>query len=384
MSRRRLLLPTLLLTASLFQAGCSGSKDSGGTGVVSVQLVDGPIGGFQEVNVHILSVEIASGGGWITLGHPDRTYNLLALTGGLSETLASGATLPEGHYSQMRLVLGSGNTVKLADGSVQDLFVPSGLQSGLKLITSFDVVAGTTKDVWIDFDAAHSIQITHTGASDKYLLRPTLRAYDKVATGAVRGTLTEAGTGAPLAGATVYAEVLDGTGEPALARSTFTDAQGAYVLDLLPVGATYHIVSQPKVGTGTVKGYDAQVSPGLALSSGTALQTWSAAFTANAALGTVTGTLTPVATDAQSDLVQLRQSLTPAGGTAGTFIVDSAMAQVGTATETYSLGNLPAGGYTLRGLRRTLNPDGSVTFTKTPASPATVAGGATATVNLVF
>lgn len=384
MSLRPLLLPALLLAATLFQGGCSGTKDSGGTGVVRVQLVDGPVGGFQEVNVHILSVEIASGGGWVTLGHPDRTYNLLALTGGLSETLASGATLPEGHYSQMRLVLGSGNTVKLADGSLQDLFVPSGLQSGLKLITHFEVVAGTTKDVWIDFDAAHSIQLTHTGASDKYLLRPTLRAYDKVATGAVQGTLTEAGTGAPLVNAMVYAEVLDGTGEPALARSTFTDAQGAYVLDLLPVGATYHIVSQPKVGTGAVKGYDAQVSPGLALSPGSALQTWSAAFTANAALGTVTGTLTPVATDAQSDVVQLRQTLTPAGGTAGTFIVDSAMAQVGVATETYSLGNLPAGGYTLRGLRRTLNPDGSVTFMKTPASPATVAGGATTSVNLAF
>ena len=96
---------------------CGGSSSSSGSGAMNVHLVDGPISGYQEINVNIQSVEISGSNGWITLGTPNKTLNLLTLTGGVSETLASGATLPAGHYQQMRLILGSGNTVKLADGS---------------------------------------------------------------------------------------------------------------------------------------------------------------------------------------------------------------------------------------------------------------------------
>ncbi|NTW87488.1 MAG: DUF4382 domain-containing protein, partial [Holophagaceae bacterium] len=75
---------------------------------MNVHLVDGPLSGYQELNVHILSVEILGSGGWITLGTPDRTINLLRLVGGVEESLVNGATLPTGHYGQMRLVLGAG------------------------------------------------------------------------------------------------------------------------------------------------------------------------------------------------------------------------------------------------------------------------------------
>jgi hypothetical protein len=90
--------------------------------------------------------------------------------------------------------LGSGNTVNLADGTVEPLKVPSGMQSGIELIVNFDVAPGTTKDVWIDFDAAHSIQVVMAGMSGQYLLRPTCWAFDKTATGSIHGTLTDAAT----------------------------------------------------------------------------------------------------------------------------------------------------------------------------------------------
>ena len=324
-----------------FLMACGGSSGSG-SGVMSVHLVDGPISGYQEVNVHIQSVEISGNGGWITLGTPDKTYNLLSLTGGVSEMLAAGATLPAGHYQQMRLVLGSGNTVKLADGSVQPLTVPSGLQSGIKLIVSFDVAAGTTKDVWIDFDAAHSIQVVQAGASSQYLLRPTVWAYDKVVTGSISGKLTDATTTAGLANAVVYAETLDASGNARIARTTTTDATGAYTLDLLPVGATYFVVSQPVVGTPTSVAYDAKASDGFALSGTTPVFTYSAAFTANASLGGVGGGLTPVATSSQNDQVNLLQSLVTSSGTFS-FIVRTTMATVGTSTETYAFTTVPIG-----------------------------------------
>ncbi|WP_243303248.1 DUF4382 domain-containing protein [Geothrix oryzisoli] len=349
---------------------------------MTVHLVDGPISGYQEINVNIQTVEISGNGGWITLGTPNKTYNLLSLTGGVSELLASGATLPAGHYQQMRLVLGSGNTVKLADGSVQPLTVPSGLQTGIKLIVSFDVAAGTTKDVWIDFDAAHSIQVVQAGASSQYLLRPTVWAYDKIVTGSISGKLTDAATSTGLAGAVVYAETLDTGGNPRIARSTVTDATGAYTLDLLPVGATYYVVSQPVLGTTTPKAYDAKASDGYALSGTTPVFTYNAAFTADAATGGVSGGLTPVATSSQSDAVNLLQTLaTPTSGSFA-FIVDSTMATVATSTESYAFATVPVGLYSVQAVRTTLNLDGTTTVTSSTLQPATVTTGLTVTVNL--
>ena len=384
----RRLRSTVLFLAGFglaFLLGCGGSSGSGPgtTGTMNVHLVDGPISGYQEINVHIQSVQIASDAGWITLGTPDRTINLLDLVGGVSATLASGATLPAGHYGQMRLILGAGNTVKLADGSVQPLKVPSGMQSGIKLLVNFDVAAGTTKDVWIDFDAAHSVQVVEAGASGQYLLRPTIRAFDKLATGSIQGVFTDAASGAPLAGALVHAQVLDGSGNAVLARSTVTNASGAYTLDLLPAGATYFVVSQPLTGTTTLKAYDAKASDGFALSAATPVFTYNAAFTASTATGGASGSLTPVATSNQTDRVHLLQSLATGSGS-HTFIVRTAMAVVAASTETYAFTTVPVGTYGVQGVRATLNADGSTTLTTSTVQPAVVAAAATVTVNLTL
>ncbi len=331
---------SFLLAGSLglaFLVGCGSSSKENNNGAMNVALVDGPINGYLEVNVNIQTVEINSGGGWISLSSPNKTYNLLSLTGGMSEMLASGATLPAGHYSQLRLILGAGNTVKLADGTIQPLKVPSGMQSGTKLIGSFDVAKGTTADIWIDFDAAHSIQIVSAGASDQYILRPTVKAFDKLVTGSVSGVFSDGATSAGLAGAMVYAETLDASGNPGIARTTVTNAAGAYTLDLLPVGATYYVVSQPKLGTSTVTAYDAKASGALAISTATPVLTFTAAFTADAAVGTVAGSITPMATTipSQSDFVDLRQALSAAGAS-HTFIVGTTVALGLTTTLNFS------------------------------------------------
>jgi hypothetical protein len=387
MNLARVTLAMAVGLGSLLFLGCSGSSTStpSSSTAMNVHLVDGPIAGYQEINVNIQAVEISgTGAGWITLGTPNKTINLLNLVGGVEETLASGATLPAGHYGQMRLLLGPGNTVKLSDGSVQPLKVPSGLQTGIKLVVSFDVAAGTTKDVWIDFDAAHSIQVVQAGASGQYLLRPTVWAYDKVVTGSISGKLTDTATAAGLAGALVYAETLDGSGNARIARSTTTDATGTYTLDLLPVGSSYFVVSQPQVGTTTVKVYDAKASDPFVLTASAPVFTYSTAFTSDASVGGVSGGLTPIATTDESDLVNLLQPLaTPTSGT-NPFIVQTTMATVGTSTETYGFTSVPAGSYSLQAVRTTLNTDGSTTTSTSSAQPGTVTSAATAIVNLSF
>jgi len=375
------LLAGLVLVLSCGCGGSSGSSAAKGTGTLQVHLVDGPISGYQEVNVHIQAVEILGSGGWITLSTPNRVVDLLGLTGGLSETLAAGATLPAGQYGQMRLLLGTGSNVKLADGTIQPLKVPSGLQTGIKLTVNFEVLPGTTKDVWIDFDAARSIQVVQAGASGQYLLRPTVRAFDKVATGSIHGFLIDATTTLPLAGVLVHAEVLNGAGEASLARTAVTDALGAYTLDLLPVNATYYVVSQPLTAAVSPVAYDAKASDGFALSATMPVFTFNAAFTANPATGAVSGALTPMATASQSDLVYLQQTFSTASGNRA-FIVRSAMAAVGTASETYAFSTVPAGSYGVQGVRTTLNADGTTTSVASPLQAATVAAGTAVTVNL--
>ena len=310
---------------------------------MKVSLVDAPSSGYREVNIDVQTVEIAGSSGWVVLGHPNRVVNLLALTGGVAETLVDGATIAAGHYGQMRLVLGPNNTVKLLlDGSVHPLKVPSGQQSGVKLTVNFDVQAGTTADVFIDFDAHKSIFVHEAGNSGKYILRPTVRAFDRMVTGSISGTFTEAGSLAPIPNAVVTAQTV-GLSGPSEARSTTTNTAGHYVLDLLPRDATYYVVSQPvtyDVAGTPVASYDPRASGPLTISATSPTATHDAAFSRATALGGVEGAITPAAVFPQVDMVQVRLPL-PAGGATQTLIVRSSSAEVSATGETYSLSALP-------------------------------------------
>ena len=376
-------------TLTVLLAACGSSSTPSGTATMSVRLVDAPSSGYAEVNVDVQTVEIRSDGGWITLGHPDKVVNLLALTGGVSDTLVDGATLPAGRYGQMRLVLGPRNTVKLLDGTVAPLKVPSGQQSGVKLTVNFDVQPGTTADVYIDFDAHRSVFVHEAGASGKYMLRPTVRAYDKLETGSISGTFTVAGTLAPLPGAVVTAQTVT-AGIPAVVRSATTDAAGRYVLDLLPRDGTYFVVSQPvffdTLGV-LLASYEPRASAGLTITAAAPVRTFDASFTAASATGAVAGAITPAAVLPQVDTVDARLPL-DAGGVLQPFVVRSVAATVSATGETYAVPALPTSApsraYTVAGTRRSVDASGSDTAVQTSPVTAAVAPGGTVTADLAF
>jgi uncharacterized protein DUF4382/carboxypeptidase family protein len=350
--------------AALLLAACGGND----SGTINVKLVDGPITGYKEINVDILKVEIAGDGGWITLGEPNKVYDLLTLTGGVSATLVNGKTIPAGHYTQMRLVLGSDNTIMLSDGTVADLTVPSGMESGIKLLVNFDVQPGTTRDVAIDFMAAHSVQVVETGTSTQFILRPTITVVDNfLATGSVSGTFVD-GSGAPLAAAEVTAQTLDGSGVPTVVRETLTATNGTYTLDLLPAGGTYYVVSQPVVNG---QSYGARASGAFSITSATQTFVYNASFTLVSPTGTLNGTITPTAT---GDMVDLMQTLAPGGSGSATFVLHSRVPVVGT-TESYSFLLVPPGSYFVRATRGT---------TELTSAAATVTANATTVVNFSF
>jgi len=197
-----LLLPVLVL-AALF--GCGKHPNQPGMGQVTLHLTDDPIAldavnlvvdqvsihragdeGEQEDDEDSLGVDEGGdhgdsldedqdhqgehSGGWEVLSQDQHTFDLLTLRNGIVTTMASG-TVPAGHYTQVRLKLGPGSNV-VVNGQSHPLVIPSGMQSGLKLVGQFRVNPGETKDLTLDFDAAKSVVLATDGS---YRLSPTIK-----------------------------------------------------------------------------------------------------------------------------------------------------------------------------------------------------------------
>jgi len=185
------LLPTLL-TLLLF-AGC---QDKDQIARLRVTLVDDE-GDFEKVNVDIQGVAVhtnehanVDANGWIEFENSDvGVKNLLDYTGGVELTLVD-TEFPAGRISQIRLILGENNTLKLeGQKDLIDLETPSAEQSGLKLQVHEVLKGGVTYDFKLDFDAAKSVVLTGDG---KYILTPVLHVTTDALSGAVKGTVEPA------------------------------------------------------------------------------------------------------------------------------------------------------------------------------------------------
>jgi hypothetical protein len=162
---RFLRLITLALILGL-TASCSGGMPMG---TIRVHLTDAP-GEVEALNVTI--VEVAAhreGSGWETLSSEERSVDLMTLRNGVLTELAV-ALVPAGRYTQLRLVLAPGSEAVI-DGTTHELVVPSGIQSGIKLIRPFEVPADGEIELTLDFDAQKSVFQTGDGT---WMLRPTI------------------------------------------------------------------------------------------------------------------------------------------------------------------------------------------------------------------
>jgi len=109
-------------------------------------------------------------GGWEVVSTTQQTFDLMQLQNGTFTSLAS-ASVPAGHYTQIRLRVAPGSTV-VVNGQSHPLVIPSGFQSGIKLVSGFDVPAGGIAQLTLDFDGAKSIVVAGDGT---YHLKPTIR-----------------------------------------------------------------------------------------------------------------------------------------------------------------------------------------------------------------
>ena len=208
--------------------------------------------------------------------------------------------------------------------------------------------------------------------------RPVVRAVDKIVTGSIAGTLTDAATTAGIPGATVMAEVVDGAGHVTVVNSAVTGADGSYSIGLLPIDQTYYVVSQPVSGSSV---YAPKASGGLTLTAAAPIASFSAAFATTSQVGSVLATVTPVAADAQDDRVYALASVL-AGTTPMTLIVRGENATVAGASETAELDDMPAGSYQLFVERSSTDTSGNVTVTDGAAVPVVVTSGGTSNASL--
>jgi hypothetical protein len=241
----RPLLALAAVVALLALVGCSATPTSTTSGTVRIRMTDAP-GLYDAVNLVVNQVAIHRGlpdsleqggmsdstSGWEILSDRAATYDLMKLRNGLFVTLAEGLA-PAGHYTQIRLKLGAGSNV-VVDGVTCPLTVPSGMQSGYKLVGEFDVPASGLVELALDFDAARSI---HQAGNGKYMLKPTCRVMPMYDVGGIAGSLVPDSTAAwvyAISGVDTIA-----TGMPAL--------DGRFVLTLLKAG-TYTLAIHPEAG----------------------------------------------------------------------------------------------------------------------------------------
>lgn len=103
-----------------------------------------------------------------------KQINLLAADNPLGGVLVD-EVVPAGEYEWIRLMVVEGASYLESDGIVNTIEIPSGAQTGLKLVSGFVLPEGGAADFTIDFDLKKSLTITGNG---KYILRPTLKLID--------------------------------------------------------------------------------------------------------------------------------------------------------------------------------------------------------------
>lgn len=224
---KKIMYATLAVLLVMQISSCTKNK-SADTAHLSVRMTDAPAN-YDKVMIDVQGVEVTgNGGNAVLLNTTAGMYNLLDLSNGINTLIATG-DLNAGTVSQIRLILGTNNSVTSA-GVVYPLSTPSAMQSGLKLQVNQTFEAGVSYNILLDFDASQSIV---QQGNNVYQLKPVIRTIDTAISGSLKGSITPVG-----AIATVTATSNN------LTYSSVTNANGLFLISGLPAG-TYTITVTP-------------------------------------------------------------------------------------------------------------------------------------------
>ena len=215
------LLPTLSVITLFILAGCGGGGGSGSgtvaTGQLRLGVTDAPLEAAQRVVIAFTGFQLIPEGE----GAPMEIFvfdesscddfdaatgtcsiDLLTLIGDTRKVVFNGE-IPAGHYSQIRLLVQAERNVmdsfiELVDGTSCPIWIPSGAQTGLKIVNGITVTANGISDYTLDFDVRSSIAVppglsfhSTEACNQNYLLKPAIRVVDTTETGTLAGTVSE-------------------------------------------------------------------------------------------------------------------------------------------------------------------------------------------------
>jgi hypothetical protein len=270
-----------LMFIPLVSCGGGGGGGTAGTGTLNLGLTDAT-GDYQHVFVTIKEILVHQSteevndddSGWLPAFPIGETIDLTTLEDGQIMDLGV-AELPAGQYNQMRLILAkdrvaphpSANYVVI-EGLVEEVYeigevgdyytieklkVPSGFQTGVKIVKGFEIIADQATALILDFDAKKSV--VKAGDSGQWLLKPTIKVLDTV-NNSISGEVNQ-GTDDYLFNAFVSAQVFsppvnpppaewDPKDEVEVIGSDTTDTLGDYTIYIAP--GTYNVIA-------TMEGY---------------------------------------------------------------------------------------------------------------------------------
>ena len=222
-------LSGVALTAALL-SGCEDPVNTNfGTGTVSIGIKDAPVDGASAVVVSVTGIELKPySGNAITINfNTPRNIDLLQLQGTNTTLLLDKASVTGGTYNWIRLKVNESASYLTNSTGQHNLTIPSGNETGLKVVNNFVVPQDGTIALTIDFDLRRSV-LEPAQVGGAYQLKPTLRLVQNDKSGHIGGTVantlvnaTGCGTSAVylFEGSGVSPDDLDGSGADPIGSS---------------------------------------------------------------------------------------------------------------------------------------------------------------------
>lgn len=210
MNNRNGMILGLLAATAVALTGCGGSGSSdmtGTTGFLSLGVSDGPVHDATKVCIEFEWIELKGEGSpsdRIILD-PPVSVNLLEVQGANAAPILSSYGVPAGQYEWMRLGINAergglawmgdieadtncaagGSYIVRSDGP-HNIYVPSGANTGLKIVSGFTVPLNSNANLTADFDLTKSFTAP-PGHDPEVKMRPTIRLVNNLEIGTLTG-----------------------------------------------------------------------------------------------------------------------------------------------------------------------------------------------------
>ena len=194
----------VVAVTALGLGACGGGGGAAPSSTLNVGLTDAPtsLAGVQSVFITVTGVEVQPTNGaamTFSLNSP-LTVDLLTLQQGNVASLVNGANVPAGSYDWMRLdldtsagrnyvlVCPAGTGTTCASPKTVALTIPSGAETGLKIVRGFTMPVNGAIHLVIDFTVSSSIVPIPNSTS--WHMKPVLRVVQTDTVGSIAGTIS--------------------------------------------------------------------------------------------------------------------------------------------------------------------------------------------------